>query len=795
MGVKYNMKSYHYIKYERIVKEIKGNLPKYREMSDELLQSQTKRFRERLADGEKIEKILPEAYAVVIEADRRVLGLEPYDVQILGAVVLFFGNVAEMKTGEGKTLTATMPLYLRGLCGPGNFLVTTSEYLAWRDAENVGRVYRWLGLTVAVGVLKNDYDKDLDKKIVYDSDIVYTTHSAMGFDYLLDNLAVDKEKQYLRGFNFVIIDELDSILLDMAQMPLIISGAAKRQSNLYILVDAFVKSLTLDQDYELSEDKRSIWFLAEGIANAESYFGVKEILGDTYKDLYRHLVLSLKANFVLKCNRDYLLEDGEIYLLDEMNGRKLQGTKLQGGMHQAIEAKEGIDTTEETKSMGSITYQNLFKMFDVLSGMTGTAKTDEDELRETYDIEVICLPTNQPIKRVDHADTIYLTHKEKMLQSLKLVKQAIKTERPTLIATGSVSKSHLYSMLLLNERIPHSVLNASTAYREKQIIAEAGKKGSITVATAMAGRGTDIKLDDFSRENGGLIVIGTENMTSKRIDNQLRGRSGRQGESGDSYFFSSLEDKVVVESAPEWVKKIRRNQKKKFTHDQLWRGNIEKRKFQKIVQQSQKNKKNQDVKLRKDTLVYDDIMGVLREEVYALRNNVMSADAEYLDAIIGKSFKQSIADFISQKQNLEVQKVSNFIFNNIEYAYNRKELETLGKLNRKVVEAYLFDKMLERREFIETILISPPQMVYYQRVIILKSLDALWIDLSDALVQLKSVVKTRQWAQYQPLHEFQKEASRYFKETMERLWLDISRNLLLSELFTNVDGSVDIEFP
>lgn len=789
------MKSSKYKKYEKIVKKIKDLLPIYSDMSDKELQTQTDIFRKRIQNGEKIEKILPDAYCVVIEANKRVLGLEPYDVQILGGVMLFFGNVAEMKTGEGKTLTATLPMYLRGLAGVGNYVVTANEYLAWRDAENVGKVYRWLGLSVSVGVMRNEYDKEIDKRVVYSSDIVYTTHSALGFDYLLDNLAVEKENQFIQGFDFVIIDELDSILLDMAQTPLIISGAPKKQSNLPQLVDTFVKSLILDEDYELSGDKKRIWFLEKGIENAEDYFGVSGILSESYKDLYRHLVLSLKANYVLKNNRDYVVDEGEVYLLDEMNGRKLLGTKLQGGMHQAIEAKERIDITNETKSMGSITYQNLFKKFKVLSGMTGTAKTDENELRDTYDIDVICVPTHKPIMRVDHEETIFVSHKNKMLHSLELVKHAVSTQRPILIATGSVSKSHLYSMLLLSNRIPHSVLNASTASKENQIIAEAGKKGMVTVATAMAGRGTDIQLDNFSSENGGLLVVGTEHMTSERIDNQLRGRAGRQGERGDSFFFASLEDRIVVENAPDWVRKLRKKIENNPKFKPLASRDLKGRKYKKVVQRSQKSKKNQDVKMRRDTLDYDDIISALRERVYEARNTLMVAEKEYFDELIAKSFDMVVANFVSQKQNLNQDKISEFIFNNVDYAYNVKELDKIQKLNKKEVQDFLLDKLLDREYVLNQSLSSSFQLNYYRRVIILKSLDTLWIDLSDALNQLKSVVKTRNWAQHQPLNEFQKEASRYFKETVDRLWIDVTRNLLLSELFNNPDGSVDIEFP
>lgn len=781
-------------KLKNFLNVIKSNLIEYQQLSDDDLKKQTTLFKQRIHSGETLEDLLPEAYAVMIEANKRILGLELYDVQILGAIVLFYGNVAEMKTGEGKTLTATLPMYLRGLQGTGNFLITTNEYLAWRDAEEVGKVYRWLGLSVAVGVKKYEFDKEIDKKVVYSSDIVYTTHSALGFDYLLDNLSVEKEKQYISKFNFVIIDELDSILLDMAQTPLIISGAPKAQSNLHVITDVFIKSLAFDIDYEISEDKKSVWFLEEGIRKAQDYFGITEILGESFKELYRHLVLSLKANYIFKNKRDYVIEQGEILLLDEMNGRKLVGTKLQGGLHQALEAKEGVEITDETKSMGSITYQNLFKMFKILSGMTGTAKTDAEEIRETYGIDVISLPTHKPIIRVDHSDRIYFTHKEKMLESLIFVKKMIKTERPILIATGSVSKSNLYSKLLLSNRIPHSVLNASTVTKEKRIIHEAGKKGAVTVATAMAGRGTDIKLDNYSEKNGGLVVIGTENMTSKRIDNQLRGRAGRQGQAGDSYFYSSLEDKIIVENAPDWVRKYRKKNKLS-SHISGAPGVLIKNKFERLVEKSQKNRNNQEVNIRKDTLDYDDIVSVLRERIYSARNQVMESDPAFLTGIIEQSFEQSVRNFVSNKKNLSEYKIIDFLYNNIDYSFDFSELRSLENRSKKSVSSFLNEKINFKMNELQQDLSNTFQLNYYQRVIILRSIDLLWIDLSDALVQLKSVVKNRNWAQHQPLYEFQKEANRYFTETLDKLWLDITRSILLSELFVNSDGSIDVEFP
>ncbi|GBG96353.1 preprotein translocase subunit SecA [Lactococcus termiticola] len=781
-------------KYRKLLKAVRALAPKYLDMTDAELQMQTQLFRERLDNGESLEKLLPEAYAVCIEADKRVLGLDPYDVQVLAGIALFFGTITEMKTGEGKTLTATMPTYLRGLAGPGNFVVTSNEYLAWRDAENVGKVYRFLGLSVAVGAQKSDFDQDIDKKEAYNSDIVYTTHSALGFDYLLDNLAVTKEKQYLHPFKFVLIDEVDSILLDMAQTPLIISGAPKLQSNLSKLADKFIKSLVEDEEYELSEDKKLVWFLEDGIAKAEDYFSVKDILSEENAPLYRRLVLALKANHVHRANRDYVVYNGEILLLDEMNGRKLEGTKLQGGMHQALEAKEGLDITEETRSMGSVTYQNLFKMFEVLSGMTGTAMTDADELRDTYDVDVMAMPTHRPILRKDHDEKVFAHHKMKILDSLDLVKAIRETERPILIATGSVSKSYLYSMLLLDHRIPHSLLNASTASKEAQIVEEAGKRGAVTVATAMAGRGTDIKLDDFSREHGGLVVIGTENMTSERIDNQLRGRSGRQGEPGDSYFFSSLEDQIVVENAPDWVRKYR----KKLESDSKYQDREEhltRPKYARLVKKSQKNKKNQDVQSRKETLDYDDITSVLRNRIYDARNMIMEADSQTLEFLIIDSVNHAVTDLASKKEGLTGRDFNAFVTNNIDYGYKDSPYAMDEKLPKKAFGEQLFKLVEEKSVEVLANLQGQEQIDYYRRVVILRAIDSLWIDLADGLVQLKSIVSNRTWAQHQPLYEFQKEAERYFYETREKLRVDIMRNYLLSELFRNPDGSVDVEYP
>ncbi|MGG5318306.1 accessory Sec system translocase SecA2 [Enterococcus sp. AZ072] len=784
-------------KYRKIADKIVKLVPTYKAMSDDELRGQTAIFKEQLENGRKLESLIPAAYAVVMEADRRVLGLEPYYVQILGGIALFFGNVAEMKTGEGKTLTATMPMYLRGLNGKGNFLITSNSYLAWRDAEEVGEIYSWLGLSVAVGVTKDATEEEIDKEAVYAADIVYTTHSALGFDYLFDNLATTPEEQYLSEFNFVLIDEIDAILLDMAQTPLIISGAPKVQSNLYETSDWYIKSLIDGEDYLTSEDKRNVWFTENGIKKAEDYFGIEGILTEQWKDLYRHLVLSLRANKLLIINRDYVVEEGEILLLDEANGRKLIGTKLQAGLHQAIEAKEGVEITNETRSMGSITYQNLFKKFKILSGMTGTAKTDAEEFRDTYNVNVVEIPTNKPIRREDHSDEVYVTNKAKVLASLNVVKNALKQGRPVLVETGSVSMSNLYSLLLLQQKVPHNLLNATTVAKESLIVSEAGRKGAVTVATSMAGRGTDIKLDPEAKESGGLLVVGTERMTSDRIDNQLRGRAGRQGDPGDTQFFVSMEDKIVVESAPKWVAKSRIHLIDKTKTEEIDAEEpLKEKKYDKIISKSQANRKNQEIESRKNILEYDEIISVQREKIYTTRNKVMESSSLFLDEIISAAASQVIERFTADKSNLNRDRLIDFIYNNIQYNFVPFLLDgELENYTRKTVETVLKQLINTRIKQMPEMIPDDFQLLYFKRISVLKAIDMMWVEQSDNLQQLKSVVNGRSWGQHKPIYEFQLEARRSFFEMKDEIWLNILRNLLLSDLIHKSDGSIDVDFP
>ena len=540
------------------LKKINGLKDKMAALSDEALAAKTVEFRKRLAKGETLDDLLVEAFAVVREADKRILGMFPYDVQVMGGIVIHQGNVAEMNTGEGKTLTATLPVYLNSLTGKGTMVITTNEYLAKRDAEEMGQVYRFLGLTVGIpftGNPLNEY-KSKEKKLIYASDVIYTTNSALGFDYLTDNLASSSKDKFLRPFNYVIIDEIDDILLDSAQTPLIIAGSPRVQSNYYGIIDTLVTTLVENEDYIFKEEKEEIWLTIKGAKTAERFLGIDNLYKEEYATYVRHLVYSLRAHKLFTRDKEYIIRDDEMVLLDKGTGRLMEMTKLQGGLHQAIEAKEHVKLSPETRAMASITYQSLFKMFNKISGMTGTGKVAEKEFLETYNMSVIRIPTNRPLLRKDYPDNLYVTLPEKVYASLECIKEYHLKGNPLLVFVGSVEMSHLYSSLLLREGIAHNVLNANNAAREAQIVSESGQMGAVTVATSMAGRGTDIKLGPGVAELGGLVVIGTERMESQRIDLQIRGRSGRQGDPGLSKFFVSLEDDVIKKFGPSWVHRM-----------------------------------------------------------------------------------------------------------------------------------------------------------------------------------------------------------------------------------------------
>lgn len=786
-------------KYKKLAAEIYQLLPQYKSMTDDILQGQTEVLKQKLKQGQTLEDILPQAFAVIMEANNRVLGMEPYYVQVLGGLALFFGNIAEIKTGEGKTLVATMPLYLRALEGTkGNYLITANEYLAERDGQEMGQVFKWLNLSVGIGAGKEELDIE-EKRALYSSDIVYTTHAKLGFDYLFDNLGSELSEQVVTSFNFAIIDEIDEILLDSAQTSLVISGGTKVQSNYYQICDWFVKSLT-DRDYEYSDDKQRVWLTQSGQDKIEKYFDVKHVFNKEYLALYRHIILALQANYLKKKDKDYVVLGEKILLLDIVNGRTMPGVKWRGGIHQAIEAKEGVTISEETKTLGTVSYQSLFKKFRRLSGMTGTAKTDEKEFMDTYRLQVIEIPTHLPLRRKDKLDQVYVTNQAKIEESIKEVKKGIQEQRPVLIETGSVSMSNLYSLVLLQNRIPHNLLNAQTAAHEKQIVQDAGRSNSVTLATSMAGRGTDIKLTSEAVKNGGLKVIGTERMSSKRIDNQLRGRAGRQGEPGESIFFVSLEDKMIVENSPQWVRKTRLSLLSKVSkQERLPNDKVSIPRLQQVMDKAQKKKKIGEVESRKNTLAYDMILSEQREHIYSARNKVMAENVEYLDRIVSQCIQRVITNFMNQNSELSFQVVADFIFNNMKSDYPLKDITWPHQSEKKNEKKQIYEFLISlSHTFFEQSFNrfnDSLQLQYFKKVIILQAIDRAWVDQMDYLQQLKLMVNGRDMAQHKPINEFEKEARRHFYQMEKEIFLNIFRNILLSELKPKADGSIDIEFP
>ncbi|QOD86288.1 accessory Sec system translocase SecA2 [Weissella viridescens] len=773
-------------KYERIVDRIKELIPTYDAMTDETLQNQTDVFRERLQQGEKLRHMLPEAYAAICVAADRVLGMRPFDVQMLGAVVVEYNNIAEMKTGEGKTLTSVMPMYLHGLTGPGNYLITANEYLANRDAKKMGKLYRWMGLTVRSGVAEegeDPHDRDLER--IYKSDIVYTTNSALGFDYLFDNLATTPAKQYIQAFNFALIDEADAVLLDTAQTPLIVSGVPRVQSNYFESADNIVKTLVEDEDYERSDDLKKVWFTPRGIVKMEQFFDIDNLLSAEWADLYRHTLLALHANYVDKRDRDYVVDDGEIVLIDEENGRELEGMKKQAGMHQALEAKEHVEITEQQRSMASITYQNLFRMFKQIAGMTGTASTDSAEFLEVYNLAVYKVPTNHPNQRIDHPDHLFISNEAKLMASLDVVKDAYAVGRPVLVETGSLSLSNLYSRLLLREGIPHSVLNARSSAKEAEIISQAGQFGAVTVATSMAGRGTDINISPEGLELGGLLVLGTERMVNQRVDNQLRGRAGRQGNPGESVFYDSLEDKIVVENAPKRVLKYAQKHAD-APKQELGRHS----RFSHVIDTAQKVVANRDRSARFETLQYGEVFRLQRDSIYNYRNGIMHA--QNLDDLVDRLVKRVADQYLDQRDAKEAD-VVDFIYRYIDSKYVvTKDLNALSNAELKQV---LIDIMYQSIDLKHEELPHAAQWIYYQRLCFLKAIDGAWVEQVDNLEVLKTLTKSRSVAQRNPMFEYQKEARKAYAKMRLNMNLLALQNLTSSEINYQKDGTIDVKFP
>ena len=782
---------------KKILAKVKSFESEMAGLSDAELRKKTQEFKKRLTAGETLDDLLPEAYAVVREADKRVLGMFPYDVQVMGAIVLHEGNVAEMATGEGKTLTATMPLYLNALSGQGAMLVTTNTYLALRDAQEMGQVYRFLGLTIEAAVVADETENltPKQKRLIYQADIVYTTNSALGFDYLIENLAENKDSQYLSPFNYVIIDEIDSILLDSAQVPLVISGAPRVQSNFYSIMDTFITTLKEDEDYHYDDEKNEVWLTSKGILAAESFLDLEHLFSKENQELVRHLNLALRAHKLYKKDKDYVVRQGdkeaEVVLLDRSTGRLLEMTRLQGGQHQAIEAKEHVKLTEETRAMASITYQNLFRLFRKISGMTGTGKVVESEFMETYSMSVIKIPTNQPVIRQDLPDQLYQTLPEKVFASLDEVKHYHAQGNPLLIFTGSVEMSEIYSSLLLREGIAHNLLNANNAAREAQIIAESGQKGAVTVATSMAGRGTDIKLGPGVADLGGLVVIGTERMENQRIDLQIRGRSGRQGDPGISKFFISLEDDLLRKWGPDWLKKFYKD----YSAEEVEQHPVQlgQRRFRRLVAKAQRASESSAKMSRRMTLEYAQCMKIQREITYAERNRLIQAE-ERIDEEISRVLSQVIHQAAYEQSYETRADLYRFILDHFSYHAERIPYDFDIYSPEKIAEL-LQDIAEQELQAKKAYLKSDKLFTHFQRVSVLKAIDENWVEQVDYLQQLKTALSGQHFSMKNPLVEYYQEAYDGFEYMKERMKQQIVKNLLMSELALNPKGEVIMYFP
>ena len=783
-------------KVKKILHQINLKKDEMASLTDDELAGKTQEFKDRIAAGESLDDLLVEAFAVVREADKRILGMFPYDVQVMGGIVIHQGNVAEMNTGEGKTLTATMPVYLNALSGKGVMLVTTNDYLAKRDAEEMGQVYEFLGLTIRIPFSEDD-DEELtseDKREIYSADIVYTTNSGLGFDYLIDNLASSEDKKYMPEFNFVIVDEVDSVLLDSAQTPLVISGAPRVQSNFYGIIDTLMTTLVEGQDYIFKEEKKEVWLTTKGARTAESFLGIDNLYSEEHGVLARHLTFALRAHTLFKRDKDYIIRKGEkeeeLVLVDQSTGRLLEMTKLQGGLHQAIEAKEHVPLSEETRAMASITYQSLFKKFEKISGMTGTGKVAEKEFLETYGMSVIRIPTNRPNQRIDYPDNLYVTLPEKVYASLAEIKYYHEKGNPLLIFVGSVEMSELYSSLLLREGIAHNVLNAHNAAREAQMIAESGRMGAVTVATSMAGRGTDIKLGPGVAELGGLVVIGTERMDSKRIDLQIRGRSGRQGDPGLSKFFVSLEDDVIKKYGPSWVHKMYKDY---TVNKQISPELLEGRRYRKLVEKAQKASDSTARSSRRQTLEYAESMNIQREMVYSQRNRLIDG-TEDLDGFVVDVLDEFVRKSLAEEPFESREELYHFIVKNISFLYHAvpQELDLTDKDAIKLVLETTVQKSLQEKR---TILETHDFFSDFQRLALLKAIDDNWVEQVDYLQQLSLAIGGQSAAQKNPIVEYYQEAYHGFEEMKRQVKKDMVRNLLLSRVDISPDGEIMAYFP
>lgn len=756
--------------------KVKEECKKVKNLSDYELKNKTNEFKRRLSAGETTEDILPEAFAVCCEADYRVLGMFPYDVQILGGIALHLCYLCEMNTGEGKTLTATMPLYLNGLTGKSTILVTANEYLAIRDAEEMGQVYEFLGLSVKAGVTRdtNEHLNNDQKKEIYAADIVYTTHGSLEFDYLLNNLVHSKEDRFMRELYYVIIDEADSVLLDSASMPLVISGSPRVQSNLYGITDFFVTTLVEDEHYIVEDNK--VWLTDKGIEYAQRYFRIENLYSKENFDVLRHVVLALRAHYLMDKDVDYVVTDsGEIVLLDKSTGRKMNGMKLRGGSHQAIEEKERLKLSQEQRSVASITYQNLFNLFPKMSGMSGTIADGKDELLEVYHKQVVVIPPNKPMARKDLPDKYFKTSEEQFDAVIKETVKRHNTGQPVLLIASLISDTEMLSKLLVQENIEHSVLNANNAFWEAEIIKEAGQRNVVTVATSMAGRGTDIRLGSGVKELGGLCVLGIGRMNNTRDERQARGRAGRQGEPGVSIFYTSLEDDVCEILGEDFLEKYIEKDK-----------HISKRRIKKLINKSQKIKSESSVFQRKNAVDYDSVMQRQRTIMYKTRNDLLdgkSLDENYLLSIC----EDNIKDFVKSNKKLDSYAVHRYVLDNL--SYRLQEMDESTKNQKDYLIQYSKMAFNNKKKSLGD------RFSEYCRLCTLRALDDGWVEEVDYLQQLQAAISGRSSAQRNLLFEYQREARISFEDMEKSIKKAMIRNILLGEVSFGKDNEMIILYP
>ena len=780
-------------KFEKIAAKVEAHADEMSKLSDEQLQAKTPEFRDRLKKGESLDDLLPEAFAVAREGAKRVLGLYPFHVQILGGIALHYGNIAEMMTGEGKTLTATMPVYLNALEGKGVHVVTVNEYLSSRDEEEMGQLYKWLGLTVGLNL--NSMSPD-EKRAAYNCDVTYSTNSELGFDYLRDNMVVYKEQMVQRPLNYAIIDEVDSILIDEARTPLIISGEAEQANSDYIRADRFVKTLTEDKsdddadddedhgDYKIDWPTKTISLTRTGIEKACQHFGLKNLYDVENQKLVHHIDQALRANYIMLKDIDYVVQDGEVLIVDSFTGRVMEGRRYSDGLHQAIEAKEGVKIQEESRTQATITYQNFFRMYKKLSGMTGTAKTEEEEFREIYNMQVITIPTNRPIARKDMPDILYPTLDSKFHAVVEEIKKRHANGQPVLVGTVAIESSERLSKMLDKAGIPHAVLNAKNHAKEAQIIMNAGQRGAVTIATNMAGRGTDIKLGPGVKELGGLAVIGTERHESRRIDNQLRGRSGRQGDPGYTRFYLSLEDDLMKRFGGDRVKdfldRLSDNDEDKV---------IESRLITRQVESAQKRVEGNNYDTRKQTLQYDDVMRIQREIIYGERMQVIEADKSLKNVLIPMIHRtiNSQVDMFTQgdRSQWRLDSLRDFISSSLtsEEETNSIDFKTISVEDLK---KKLYDIVEKNFEAKEKALGDPSQMLEFEKVVILRVVDDRWTDHIDAMDQLRQSIGLRGYGQLNPLVEYQDSGYRMFEEMISNIEFDVTRLFMKAEIRQNL---------